>query len=239
MAKKHFRITLALSLGLFGVLLFPSVTNITPAQAIGSTTNNIDSADSLWVVVNKSRSLNPAKYVPQDLITPRFGELNSNPYGRKLRKDAAYAAIELAKAMKAAGKGRLVIQSAYRSYSEQQVIHDRQVTKYGLKVGEALAARPGYSEHQTGLAMDVSARSQGCQIRVCFGQTKAGSWLAANGYKYGWIVRYPNYATKVTGYQYEPWHLRYVGIELARDMHERDIHTLEQYFKLPAAPNYP
>ena len=228
-----------MSLALFGVLLFPSVTNITPANAIDLTTNSIDAADSIWVVANKSRALKPIKYVPQDLITPKFGALNANPYARKLRKDAAYAAIELAKAMNAAGKGKLVIQSAFRSYSEQKTIHDRQVDRYGLKAGEALAARPGYSEHQTGLAMDVSARSQGCQIRVCFGQTKAGSWLAANAYKYGWVVRYPNFATKITGYQYEPWHLRFVGVELATDMHEKKIHTLEQYFKLPAAPNYP
>jgi D-alanyl-D-alanine carboxypeptidase len=238
MAKKHLRIT-ALSLGLFGVLLFPSVTNITPARAIDLTTNSIDAPQSLWVVVNKTRPLSPAKYSPQDLITPKFGSLNANPYSRKLRQDAGLAAIELAKALNAAGKGKLVIQSAYRSYSEQKSIHDRQVDRYGLKVGEALAARPGFSEHQTGLAMDVSARSQGCQIRVCFGGTKAGSWLAANAYKYGWIVRYPSYATKITGYQYEPWHLRFVGIELATDMHEKKIHTLEQYFKLPAAPNYP
>jgi D-alanyl-D-alanine carboxypeptidase len=87
--------------------------------------------------------------------------------------------------------------------------------------------------------MDVSARSQGCQIRVCFGGTKAGTWLAANAYKYGWIIRYPSFATKITGYQYEPWHLRFVGVELATDMHDKKIHTLEQYFKLPAAPNYP
>lgn len=238
MAKNRFR-GIAMSLALFGVLLFPSVTNITPANAIDLTTNSIDAADSIWVVANKSRSLNPIKYVPHDLITPKFGALNANPYARKLRKDAAYASIELAKGMNAAGKGKLVIQSAYRSYSEQKTIHDRQVDKYGLKAGEALAARPGYSEHQTGLAMDVSARSQGCQIRVCFGQTKAGSWLAANAYKYGWVVRYPNFATKITGYQYEPWHLRFVGVELATDMHEQKIHTLEQYFKLPAAPKYP
>lgn len=238
MAKKHFRNT-ALSLGLFGVLLFPSVSNITPARAIDLTTHSIDSADSLWVVVNKSRSLKPVKYIPQDLVTPKFGALNANPYARKLRKDAANAAIQLGQALSDAGKGKLVIQSAYRSYAEQKTIHDRQVSRFGLKAGEALAARPGYSEHQTGLAMDVSARSQGCQIRVCFGGTKAGTWLAANAYKYGWIIRYPSYATKITGYQYEPWHLRFVGVDLATDMHEKNIHTLEQYFKLPAAPNYP
>jgi len=112
------------------------------------------------------------------------------------------------------------------------------VSKYGLKEGEALAARQGYSEHQTGWAMDVSARGQGCQIRVCFGQTKAGSWLAENSWKYGFIVRYQKYSTSYTGYQYEPWHLRYVGVGLARVMHDDGVHTLEKFFGLPAAPNY-
>ena len=141
-------------------------------------------------------------------------------------------------AMRAEGQGSLIIQSAYRSYAEQKVIHARQVERYGLKAGEALAARPGYSEHQTGWALDVSARGQGCQIRVCFGQTKAGSWLAKNAYKYGLIIRYPNYATPVTGYQYEPWHLRYVGKGLAKVMHDDKVSTLEKFFNLPAAPNY-
>ena len=240
MAKNLFRrFTLALAFGLFGLLLFPSVNNFTPAYAIDQTLHSVDDADSLWVVVNKTRPLNPLQYKPQDLVSVGSAGINLNPYGKKLRKDAATAAVELAKALSRAGKGKLIIQSAYRSFNEQKTVHDRQVSKYGLKAGEALAARPGYSEHQTGLAMDVSARSQGCQIRVCFGQTKAGSWLAANAYKYGFIVRYQKAATRVTGYQYEPWHLRYVGIDAATEMHDKAIHTLEQYFKLPSAPNYP
>jgi D-alanyl-D-alanine carboxypeptidase len=218
--------------------LFPSVTNFTPAQATSLAWQSTTEPESRWVVVNKQRPLYPLKYVPTDLVAPEFGSLNANPYGRKLRKEAATAAYKLAKAMKAAGKGRLVIQSAYRSYTEQSAIHDRQVKRYGKKVGEALAARPGFSEHQTGWAMDVSARGQGCQIRVCFGQTKAGLWLAANAYKYGFIIRYPNFATPTTGYQYEPWHLRYVGVGLAMVMHDDKVHVLEKFFGLPAAPNY-
>jgi len=227
------------SIGLFGLLLFPSVNNFSPALAHNQTIHSVDQADSLWVVVNKARPLNHLKYKPADLVVVDSAGININPYGRKMRKDAADAAVELAKAMNSVGKGRLIIQSAYRSYSEQLAVHDRQVSRYGLKDGEALAARAGYSEHQTGLAMDVSARSQGCQIRVCFGETKAGSWLAKNAYKYGFIVRYQNGATPITGYQYEPWHLRFIGIDAATGMHNKKIHTLEQYFKLPAAPKYP
>ena len=176
--------------------------------------------------------------MPTVLVAPRFGTLNANPYGRKLRKEASTAAYRLAMAMRAEGAGSMIIQSGYRSFAEQKTIYDRQVDRYGLKAGEALAARPGYSEHQTGWAMDVSARGQGCQIRVCFGKTKAGSWLVANAYKYGFIIRYQEFATPVTGYQYEPWHLRYVGKGLAMVMRDDRISTLEKFFSLPSAPNY-
>jgi len=240
MAKRHFmRTLLVVGFGLLGLGIFPSVDNPTPARAIDLGTNSIDDPSSVWVVVNKSRPLNPIKYKPSDLVVPGFGPLNANPYQHSMRKEVATYAEKLAKAMHSVGKGRLVIQSAYRSYATQKTVHDRQVSRFGLKAGEALAARAGYSEHQTGLAIDVSARNQGCQIRVCFGNTKAGSWLRANAHRYGFIIRYPESASKVTGYQYEPWHLRYVGVELATDMKQKGIKTLEQYFDLPAAPNYP
>ena len=232
MTKKHLlRGAIALSIG----LLFPSLGNFTPATAA----NSVDDASSLWVVVNKARPLSPLKYKPENLAVVSGAGLNINPYGKKLNKNAAYALVQVAKAMNRAGKGKLVIQSAYRSFSEQVAVHDRMVSKYGLKKGESYAARPGFSEHQTGLAVDVSARSQGCQIRDCFGGTKAGAWLAKNAYKYGFVLRYPKGFTSITGYQFEPWHFRYVGKELALAMHNEKIHTLEQYFKLPAAPKYP
>lgn len=223
---------------LLASVLFPSVTNFTPAQATRLMEQSTTDPESTWIVVNKQNPLNPIDYVPKDLVAPQFPVLNANPYGRKLRKEASKAAYKLAMAMKAAGKGSLVIQSAYRSYAEQKTIHARQVEKYGLTTGEALAARPGYSEHQTGWAMDVSARGQGCQIRVCFGQTKAGRWLAGNAWRFGFIIRYPSEAMEVTGYQYEPWHLRYVGQGLAIVMNEDKVRVLEKFFGYPSAPNY-
>jgi len=236
--NKSHAITRVLGVGLLAVILLPAVNNPTPAHATSLAPLSIEDPASPWVVVNKLRPLNPIKYTPKDLVAPKFGTLNANPYGLKLRKEASTAAYKLAMAMKAAGQGSLIIQSAYRSFAEQKTIHARQVEKYGVKAGEALAARPGYSEHQTGWAMDVSARNQGCQIRVCFGQTKAGLWLAANAYKHGFIIRYPSNATPTTGYQYEPWHLRYVGTGLARVMHDDKVSTLEKFFSLPSAPNY-
>lgn len=228
----------ALGVGLLALVLLPAVNNPTPSQATSLAWQSITDPKSTWIVVNKIRPLKPLKYIPSDLVAPKFGTLNANPYGRKLRKEASTAIYKLAMAMNKEGKGSLIIQSGYRSYAEQKTIHVRQVERYGLTAGEALAARPGYSEHQTGWAVDVSARGQGCQIRVCFGKTKAGSWIANNAYKYGFIIRYPNYATPVTGYQYEPWHLRYVGKGLAKVMHDDRVLTLEKFFSLPAAPNY-
>ena len=223
---------------LLASVLFPSVTNFTPAQATRLMEQSTTDPESSWIVVNKQNPLNPIDYVPKDLVAPQFPVLNANPYGRKLRKEASKAAYKLAMAMKSEGAGSLIIQSAYRSYAEQKTIHARQVEKYGLATGEALAARPGYSEHQTGWAMDVSARGQGCQIRVCFGQTKAGRWLAGNAWRFGFIIRYPSEAMEVTGYQYEPWHLRYVGQGLAIVMHEDKVRVLEKFFGYPSAPNY-
>jgi D-alanyl-D-alanine carboxypeptidase len=88
------------------------------------------------------------------------------------------------------------------------------------------------------LAADFSAAGQGCSIMVCFGETEAGSWLAENAHNFGFILRYPKEASELTGFQYEPWHFRYVGVELAREMKEKNIQTLEQFWSLPSAPSY-
>jgi D-alanyl-D-alanine carboxypeptidase len=181
------------------------------------------------VVVNKQRPLNPKTYVP----SPR-----SSVNGVSLQKDAAIALKQMAAAMKKAGAGTLWLNSGYRSYSTQVDVHARQVKALGLAAGERLAARPGYSEHQTGLAADVSAIGQGCSIQVCFAKTKAGKWLAANAWQYGWILRYENGQTAVTGYQFEPWHFRYVGVEMATDYKAKRAKSLEAFWGLPAAPKY-
>jgi D-alanyl-D-alanine carboxypeptidase len=133
--------------------------------------------------------------------------------------------------------GTLCLNSGYRSYKTQVNTYANALRLYGKKVAEALAAHPGHSEHQTGLAADVSTTALGCRIGN-FGASKTSTWIAANAHKYGFIVRYPNNMQKITGYQYEPWHLRFVGVELATQMKTQKILTLEQFWQLPAAPNY-
>jgi len=200
-------------------------------------TFSINKASSIWVVVNKQRPLVPLKYVPK-LAQPKFAAKGQNPYGLYLAPEAATALAKLFKDAAAAKAGTLVLQSAYRSYSYQAVIHDRQVKRLGKTAGETLAARPGFSEHQTGLAADIGAVGQGCLIQTCFAQTKAGTFLRNKAFNYGFIIRYPRLETPITGYQYEPWHIRYVGVELATEMRKRNIRVLEEFWQLPAAPQY-
>ena len=182
-------------------------------------------ASSLQVVVNKQRPLNPLTYKPVlDKWLP-------------LAVPAANGYRAIKKGMYAAGVGTLCLNSGYRSFATQTSTYNRDVARYGKKIAENLAAHPGYSEHQTGLAADVSTTALGCKI-TNFGGTKAANWLAANAYKYGFIIRYPAGQTAYTGYQYEPWHIRFVGIDVAVAMHNANIIVLEKFFGLPAAPNY-
>jgi D-alanyl-D-alanine carboxypeptidase len=189
---------------------------------------DIDSASSLHVVVNKQRPLNPITY------KPKLATVN----GVSVAASIAEPYKAMAAGMKAARAGILILNSGYRSFDSQTRIHANQVDRLGLAAGEALAARPGYSEHQTGLAVDVSARGQGCAIYTCFAKTTAGKWLAANAYQYGFILRYYNGQTAVHGYQFEPWHFRYVGVEVATLMKLKRIGVLERFWALPAAPTY-
>ena len=96
-----------------------------------------------------------------------------------------------------------------------------------------------WSQHSYGLAIDINALpDQGCALEPCWGDTPHAQWLAANAYRFGFIVRYPDGKTDITGYEYEPYHMRYVGIELATEMHNTGITTLEEFFGLPPAPDY-
>jgi zinc D-Ala-D-Ala carboxypeptidase len=200
---------------------------------------SIDEADSIWVVVNKQRQISPLRYKPENLVFPAFPRPKvQNPFGLQLREEAALATVELAAAMRAAGKGTLILNSGFRTYNTQKGLYDRTKETRGQAVAEKLSARPGHSEHQLGLAADFSARGQGCVILVCFGNTEAGRWLEENAHEYGFILRYPKGYRAITGFQYEPWHFRYVGVELAKKMRTNGIKTLEEFWELESAPDY-
>ena len=117
--------------------------------------------------------------------------------------------------------------SGYRSYNYQKEVYQGWVNSLGQKEADKVSARPGHSEHQTGLAYDLG-NGGSCDLESCFGDTKEGKWLKLNAHKYGFIIRYPKDKVNITGYSYEPWHLRYVGIEHAKSIYEQKI-SLEEY----------
>ena len=194
--------------------------------------------NSEWVVVNKHRPL-PRDFETPELVVIRQSTSLENPRKLTLRPTAAAALEEMARDMARLGAGTLFINSAYRSYDYQAELFKSKVKQYGMTLALLKSAKAGYSEHQTGLAVDVSVPAQGCAILECFGETKAGKWIADFSWRYGYIVRYKKDTTDITGYAYEPWHLRYIGKELAREYHEGGFRTLEDFWGMPSAPDYP
>jgi D-alanyl-D-alanine carboxypeptidase len=210
-----------------------------PVTIFNPPKHSLDQANSIWVVINKQRQISPLRYKPETLVFPAFPRPKvQNPFELQLREEAALAAVELAAAMRAAGKGTLILNSGFRTYNTQNALYERTKATRGLAVAEKLSARPGHSEHQLGLAADFSARGQGCVILTCFGNTEAGRWLADNAYVHGFILRYPKGYRAITGFQYEPWHFRYVGVELATEMKTKGIKTLEEFWELESAPDH-
>ena len=196
--------------------------------------HSIDDPDSIWVVVNKTRPLTPTDFIPGDLVEVPVPFANQ-PF---LRREAADATVAMFAAFQAQTGLQMQAQSAYRSYQTQVSVYAGWVASKGQAGADLTSARPGYSEHQTGLAIDVSALPAACTLQRCFADTPQGQWLAANAVDYGFILRYPDGGTPVTGYEFEPWHYRYVGPDLAKAYRASGATTLEQYFGLPAAPTY-
>jgi D-alanyl-D-alanine carboxypeptidase len=139
----------------------------------------------------------------------------------------------------AAGVGEIALLSGFRSFQTQQETYGNQVGAQGAAQADLTSARPGYSEHQSGLAADVVACADGCGTLDDLAATAQGQWIAANAWQYGWIVRYEAGYQPITGYDPEPWHLRFIGTDLAKAYHDGGWHTLEEFFGLPAAPTYP
>ena len=204
-----------------------------PSSAFDTERFSLDDPDSPWVVVNKARPLEPADHVPDDLV-----QVSGVTFvdGGTLRREAADALSAMEKAATAKGLG-FQVSSAYRGFARQSDIYHTNVNKSGEAKADRFSARPGYSEHQTGWSADLYD-SSACRLKACFGDSAAGQWVAAHGAEYGFIIRYPEGKSSVTGYEYEPWHVRYVGEGLAMQMRERNAVTLEEFFGLPAAPTY-
>lgn len=154
------------------------------------------------LLVNKNHSI-PASYAPglNKIVWEAF---------MRLKDDAAIVGHDIQ------------LLSGYRSYTTQQNLYNNYVATYGQEEADTFSARPGTSEHQTGLAMDVG------WIDDAYGDTASGKWLAENCHKYGFIIRYPKGKEHITGYKYEPWHIRYLGVDIATDVYQSGL-CLEEY----------
>lgn len=203
-----------------------------PSQPSGfdKTKYPLDQPDSLWLVVNKQRGI-PTDYVPEDLIVPAVRlRLASSEQQMQFRQVAHTDLLSMFKA--AADKGvSLVFGSGYRSAALQKQFYDGYVAADGQAAADRYSARPGHSEHQTGLSFDATTPDQSCHLDACFADTPQGKWLAANAHKYGFHLRYQKDKEAITGYSYEPWHYRYVGKELAEELFKTG-QTLEEFFNL-------
>lgn len=142
---------------------------------------------------------------------------------------AARAAFEKMAAEAILSDFRLHAFSTYRAYDYQVTLYERYVARDGKEAADTYSARPGYSEHQTGLAFDIGeVNFDKHWASSSFGETEAGKWIAANAHRYGFIMRYPEGKEPVTGYMHESWHFRYVGIDIATEIYKQKI-TLEEY----------
>ena len=182
----------------------------------------------ILVLMNKYNKLRD-DYEPDDLeeIDSKYF-IYGNTLVRKLRKEAKEAFENLSKDSIEIGTP-VYGQSAYRPYEMQSGLYESAVYEYGKERADIDTARPGFSEHQTGLAIDVSSTKGGNMLY--FDDTASFTWMKDNAYKYGFILRYRDDKTDITGFMYESWHYRYVGLEVAKDMHDNypDL-TYDEYY---------
>jgi len=192
---------------------------------------------SLWVIVNKQHPLTPINYAPNDLRYPNVTLRVTGAAEMQMRAASATALEQMFAGASQAGY-KLQVSTAYRGYTYQKTLYDGYVNSVGQAAADQESARPGYSEHQTGWAVDIRTQSDTCSLEACFGTTPEGKWLAANAYQYGFLLRYPADKVGVTGYEYEPWHFRYIGTDLSQELHKQHIETLEEFFDVTGGPTY-
>ena len=185
-------------------------------------TKETDVSKNELMLINKYNYLT-ASYNPDDLEV--FTNVYAYGENQSLRKDAYDAFIEMWNSANKDGY-KLIVNSSYRSYDEQKKIYDDYSSWYGEEDADKKAARAGYSEHQTGLAVDIQSY---CSQNKDFEECEEFTWLTNNAYKYGFILRYPKDKEYLTGYKYESWHYRYVGKKVSKYIHDNNI-TFDEYY---------
>ena len=173
------------------------------------------------MMVNKTYSL-PSDYMPVDTVESPEGKTNT--CNKCINKIAYKSFLNMQADAKALGLN-IYIASGYRPYVSQNKIYNNYIKRDGKKAADTYSARPGYSEHQSSYAFDLNS------INDSFAKTDEGKWVNNNAYLYGFIIRFPKGKDRITGYKYEPWHLRYVGYDLAKKLYNNgDWISLEEYF---------
>ncbi len=186
----------------------------------------LESNDYL-MLINKNSGINE-NYIPPDLVIPNVEFRVADDMCREMRADAANALENMFNDAKEIGINLIAI-SGYRSYDYQEIVYDSSVATEGQDYTDNYVAIPGTSEHQTGLVMDLLS-DEYLSLDEGFENTRAFQWIMENMSNYGFILRYPRGKEDITGYDYEPWHLRYVGVDVAKEIMSKGI-TLEEYLE--------
>jgi D-alanyl-D-alanine carboxypeptidase len=185
-----------------------------------------DTSKDILMLVNKYNHLNE-DYTPEDLViisqNYSWGDLGS----QKTRKIVYDAFQNMWNAANSEASIYLMVSSSYRDYKSQEIVYNNYKSLKGEKYADSIAARPGYSEHQTGLSLDIFTKTS--SNKNTFKDSDAYTWLINNSYKYGFILRYPEDKVNITGYEAESWHYRYVGIDIATFIHDNNI-TFDEYY---------
>lgn len=212
-----------------------AVANKSRNNIVDNSIQVVSAPEAIPVLVNKVNKL-PESYTPTDLVNPNIPfTFTQKSEKRKMRAKAAAAIEKLFAGAKQDGIDLLGV-SAYRSHAAQTVLFNYYVSLDGYDTARTYSAIPGTSEHETGLAIDVTGGDGKCAAEDCFAGTPEAGWLEEHASDYGFIIRYPQGKDSVTGYKYEPWHLRYVGKSIAKKIMNRGI-TLEEYLKTTPVNN--
>lgn len=188
-----------------------------------------DAENGLFILINKQNSVSE-DYCADDLSPINYYAEDRDPQWRYMRAEAADSFHKMVEAARAEGID-FVMTTAYRSYGFQSILWNNAVERYGTEEdANNMVARPGESEHQSGLAVDISSAENDYQLNENFGDTEAGKWVAEHADEYGFILRYPADKTDITGYGFEPWHLRYVGVTAAEEISGQGV-VLEEYIE--------
>jgi zinc D-Ala-D-Ala carboxypeptidase len=203
--------------------------------AKSSSPSQKDSCDDLRVLVDRSHPLSP-NYMPGDLVSLWAYEIPTLGGGKMLlRREAAEQLSSLVSDAAANGE-ELVVASAYRSYEDQQASHARLMSVFGADA-DGMSAAPGHSQHQLGTAVDFTNAAAGYQIWMPFAQTSAYWWLEHHAFQYGFVLAYPRGKEEQTGYQWEPWHYRYVGEEDAERLAKSEL-SLQEFLEREGAMSH-